>query len=80
MFIINWVLHNDKVFAAILLAVISDKDKMLKYILAYDQQQCTNVFIIRWVLLNNKVVIAILLPVVNDKVTMLKNIIAYHSL
>ena len=35
--IIRWVLHNDKVLIAILFAVINDKDKMLKYILAYDK-------------------------------------------
>ena len=34
-FIIRWILHNDKVFIAILLTVISDKGRMLKYILAY---------------------------------------------
>ena len=34
-FIIRWVLHNDKVFFAILLVVISDKDKLLKSIIAY---------------------------------------------
>ena len=81
MFIIRWVLLNDKVVIAILLAVVNDKIKMLKFILAYDKQHCTNVFIIRrWVLLNDKVVIAILLAVVNDKIKMLKFILAYHSL
>ena len=43
-------------FIAILLPVVSNKDKMLKYILtylAYDKQHCTNVFIIRWVLHND---------------------------
>ena len=65
MFIIRWVLLNDKVVIAILLAVVNDKDKMLKYIIiiAYDKQHCTNVFIIRWVLLNDKVMIAIPLQV-----------------
>ena len=80
MSIIRWVLHNDKVFIAILLAVISDKDIMLKYILAYDKQQCTNVFIIRWVLHNYKVIVVILLPVVSKRHKMLKYIFAYHSL
>ena len=80
MFIIRWVLLNDKVVIAILLAVVNDRIKMLKFILAYDKQHCTNVFIIRWVLLNDKVVIAILLAVVNDKIKMLKFILAYHSL
>ena len=28
-FIIRWVLHNDKVFIAILLPVVRDEDKML---------------------------------------------------
>ena len=40
-FIIRWILLNDKVFIAILLPVVSDKDKMLKNILtivAYDKQ------------------------------------------
>ena len=66
MFIIRWILLNDKVFIAILLPVVSDKDKMLKSILtiiAYDKQHCTNVFIIRWVLHNDKVFIAILLVI-----------------
>ena len=34
-FIIRWVLHNDKVIIAILLQVVSEQDTMLKYILAY---------------------------------------------
>ena len=80
MFIIRWVLLNDKVVIAILLAVVNDKIKMLKFILAYDKQHCTNLFIIRWVLLNDKVFIGILLPVFSDKDKMLKYIIAYHSL
>ena len=63
MFIIRWVLLNDKVVIAILLAVVNDKIKMLKFILAYDKQHCTNVIIIRWVLLNDKVIIAIPLQV-----------------
>ena len=79
-FIIRWVLHIDKVFIAILLAVINDKDKMLKYILAYDKQHYTNVFIIRCELHNDKKFFAILLSVVSDKDKMLKYIIAYHSL
>ena len=32
---IRWILHNDIVFIAILLPVVSDKDTMLKYILTY---------------------------------------------
>ena len=35
-FIIRWVLRNDKVVIAILLPVVNDKFKMLKYILAYN--------------------------------------------
>ena len=34
-FIIRWVLLNDKVVNAILLPVVNDKVKMLKYIIAY---------------------------------------------
>ena len=34
-FIIRWVLLNDIVVIAILLAVVNDKDEMLKYIIAY---------------------------------------------
>ena len=59
---------NDKVFIAILLPVVNDKVKMLKYIIiiAYDKQHCTNVFIIRCEQHNDKVIVAILLPVVID--------------
>ena len=78
--IIRWVLHNDKVFIAILYVVISDKDKMLKEILAYDKQQCTNVLIIRWVLHNYKDIVVILLPVVSKRYKMLQYIIVYHRL
>ena len=63
-----------------ILAVISDKDRMLKLILAYDKQQCTNVFIIRWVLHNYKVIVVILLPVVSKRNKMLKYIFAYPSI
>ena len=79
MYIIRLVLDNDKVFIAILLPVVSDEDKMLKYILA-DKEQCTNVFIIRWVPHNDKVIIAVQLPVASDRDSMLKYLLAYHSL
>ena len=33
--IMRWVLHNDKVMIVILLPVVSDRDKILKFIIAY---------------------------------------------
>ena len=33
--IMRWVLRNDKVIIAVLLPVVSDRDKMHKYILAH---------------------------------------------
>ena len=65
----RWVLRNDKVIIAILLPVVMDSDKKLKYILAHDKQQCTNV---RWVMHNDKDIIALPLPIVVDIDKMLK--------
>ena len=66
----RWVLPSDKVNFAILLPVVSDRNKMLKYIL-----------IMRWVLrTNDKVIIVILLTVVCDSDNnMLKYIVAMMS-
>ena len=82
MFIIRWVLDNDKVFIAVLLPVVSDKDAML--IIAYDKLHCTKVFIIRWILHNdislmtgNRTAIITLSMCITH---LMKNNVIYHKL